>query len=130
MPNSDPELVQAYLRWFSNRRDEDLWACEAVNARVAHAANPPDAWALVVALVAAADDDSLEFVGAGPLEDFVRNFGSSYIDTIEAAARADSKFSRCLGRVWLTQGDVPPDVLVRVVEASQGRIRPFPNARA
>ena len=130
MLNSDSDVVQSYLRWFTTRSDEDLWACEEVNRRVIDANSPHDAWALTLALVAAAEEEALEYVGAGPLEDFVRCFGRSHIEDIEVAARTDPKFCRCLGRIWLGQDDLPPDVLARVVEASLGWIRPLRQAGA
>ena len=120
------ELARAYLKHHRTQAKGDFWAFEEVGDRVtSDDAAPEDAWAVVLALVVEADEDSLGYVGAGPLEDFVRRVGTAFIDQIEAESRRDPKFHRCLGRVWLSHGDLPPAILSRVVTASGHAIRPL-----
>jgi hypothetical protein len=104
-------------------------AADEVSARVTYGSDPQDAWGVVLALVAAADEMTSGFVGAGPVEDFVRRFGAVSIDKIEQASRRDPKFRECLGAIWLRDGDLPPDIMARVVAASGGRIRPSPGSK-
>lgn len=118
-------LAAAYLREFVSSAAEDFWAVDEVNARVSHGDDLADAWAVTEALIEAADEDSLGYVGAGPLEDFVRRFGARHLPMIEGRARQDAKFRACLGTIWLQSGDLPPDVLDRIVRASGGRITPL-----
>jgi len=129
MPRPVAELAAAYLRQYRTGSQEDFWAVDEVQARILTGGDLSDAWALTLALVAAADDKSLGYVGAGPLEDFVRKYGASHLEALEAEARRDPKFAACLGCVWLAQGDLPEDAMARVVRASLGRIRPLPGSR-
>lgn len=124
------KLAATYLREFAAHAAEDFWAVDEVNERVRHGDDLADAWAVTEALIEAADEESLGFVGAGPLEDFVRRFGARHILVIEARARQDPKFRACLGAIWLQPGDLAPDVLDRVVRASGGRIRPVGRSGA
>ncbi|HEX8670645.1 MAG TPA: hypothetical protein VF710_02100 [Longimicrobium sp.] len=84
------------------------------------------AWRLVLELLRTAPDDDLGFYAAGPLEDLVRLHGAELIDELEAEARRDSRFRWALGCIWLSHGELPPDVLARVVHASGNQIKPLP----
>ena len=129
MPTPIPELAAAYLRQYRTGSDEDFWAVEEVQDRIRSARNPSDAWSVTLALVEAADDEALGYVGAGPLEDFVVTHGAPHIDWIEDAARRDPKFAACLASIWLSDDALPADIVARVVAASDGRIRPLPGSR-
>jgi hypothetical protein len=120
-----PELARAYLKHHRTQDPADFWAFDEVFDRVTNGDDPHRAWELVLALVEAADDTNLEYVGAGPLEDLVKRFALKLIGEIEIQARRDPKFRRCLGAVWLSQGSLPADVLSRVVAASNGQIVPL-----
>ena len=124
MTTSLPELAVAYLRHMRTLGDDDLWAAEEVHERLSNRGDRDDAWAVVLALVAAADETNLDVVGAGPLEDFVRRYGAGHIVELERLARRDEKFLACLGTIWLDDKDLPRDVLARIVHASAGRIKP------
>lgn len=39
-------------------------------------------------------------LAAGPLEDLLAHFGTTYIDRVETLARQDPKFNELLGGVW------------------------------
>jgi hypothetical protein len=119
------ELARGYLKYHRTRAAQDAWAFEEVLARIS--AEPDDAWNLVLALVTMADDESLGYIGAGPLEKLVRRFGSDLVDRVEDRAREDPRFRFCLGSVWLSEGELPPAVQDRVVRASGGRIKPLPS---
>jgi hypothetical protein len=52
------ELAAAYLKHYRTKGDKDFWAVKEVDRRITSgAANQDDAWALVLALIEAADDD-------------------------------------------------------------------------
>jgi hypothetical protein len=62
---------------------------------------PEVAWDLVLTLVhTAPDDNALACVGAGPLEDLLCQHGATLIERVEAVARNDAHFVRCLAQVW------------------------------
>lgn len=120
------ELAKAYLKHHRTNAEADFWAWEEVTDRTAYSdSNADDAWELVLALVALAADDELGYVGAGPVEDFVRRFGAERIEQVEMQARRDPRFRVALGRIWLSRDGLPPPILERVVRASNGQIRPL-----
>ena len=54
--------------------------------------DPDQGWALIVALAdRAPDQDGVELLGAGPVEDFVREHGEAYLDQIDEAATQSPK---------------------------------------
>ncbi len=62
---------------------------------------PEVAWDLVLGLVERApEDEALRRVAAGPLEDLLCHHGFALIDRVEALARSDSRFRKCLAGVW------------------------------
>ena len=124
MPSDPKQLAQAYLQHMPSTSEND-WAYDELSDRVFDQSNGADAWELILALVEGANEENLGIVGAGPLEDFVRIHGKSWVEPIETAARRDPKFRAALGCIWLSRGDLPPDVLDRVVVASGGAIHPL-----
>jgi hypothetical protein len=84
------------------------------------------AWELVRALIRRAPDDELGFHATGALEDLVSQRGAELIDEIEAEAERDARFRWAFGCLWLSHGELPADVLERVIQASGGEIRPLP----
>jgi hypothetical protein len=120
-----PELARAYLKHHRTQDEADFWAFDEVADRVTYGEDPHRAWELVLALVEAAEDTNLGYVGAGPLEDLVTRFGPQLIAEIESQARRDPKFRACLGTIWLSKGNLPADILSRVVVASNGQIVPL-----
>jgi hypothetical protein len=89
-----------------------------------------DAWGLLLKLISEiheADYQMYDFVGAGPLEDFVRYYGESWIGRIEAEASSNPRFLRCLSHVWLSEGDLSKPVVDRLLAASHGTIPVFPR---
>ena len=122
-PTPVPVLVAGYLRHYATQAEADSWAFDEVTDRILDGTDPESAWELVRALIAAADEAALDYVGAGPLEEVVRKHAVQLIDRIEAAAKRDPKFGACLGRIWLAESDLPAAVCARVVRASGGRIQ-------
>lgn len=81
--------------------------------------DPEVAWRAIVLLIERApSDERLGPVGVGPLEDLLNDHGAAFIDRIEAAARADSRFRTCLAWVW--RGDMSQALWDRVVAATRG----------
>lgn len=105
--------------------DPDTAAWDALEDAI-RTAPAATAWELVRALLRQAPDGDLGFYAAGPLEELVRLRGAELIDEIEAEARSDERFRWALGCIWLSRGELPDDVLERVVRASGGEIKPLP----
>jgi len=105
--------------------DPDQAAYDALEEAVSHAP-PAVAWELVLTLLRSGPDEELGNFAAGPLEDVVRTRAPALIDLIEAEAERDPRFRWALGCIWLYRGDMPDDILARVVRASGGAIKPMP----
>jgi hypothetical protein len=99
----DDSLRDAFFtNWFSEWAPEKPiygWASQMLVHQIDE--NPDAAWNLVLGLIARApDDDSLGWVGAGPLEDLLCHHGEMLIDRVEQLAKADPRFKQCLAGVW------------------------------
>jgi hypothetical protein len=141
MPDlSDSELrtlAAAYVRCSEDLRDDrdpdGIWSPEADPGHAAYdlvdrsirQGPPAQAWALVRAILQAADDVELAFHAAGPLEDLVRHQATEVVDLIEAEAARDPRFRWALGQIWMPKDEFPPDVETRLVRASGGVIKPL-----
>ena len=136
--NGDVKAVAAaYLRYSKSLRsdadpnaiwspetDPDCAAYDLVDQAVR--SGPADrAWELVLEVLRQAPDDDLDTQAAGPLEELVRRRGVALIEQVEREAHRDQRFRWALGCIWLDVGDLPPDILDRVVYASRGAIKPL-----
>jgi hypothetical protein len=108
-----------------NREDPDRAAYDAVRDAIRDA--PADiAWGAVHQLLRLTPDEELGFVAAGSLEDLVHLRGAEIVALVEAEADRDPRFRWALGCIWLSRGELPDDVLARIVHASGNAIRLFP----
>ena len=120
-------VIQAYLRHaaLGSADEEYFWGWEAVTEFV-RSRPAAEAWELVLELLDRASEDEVGLVIAGPLEDLVCQHGATLVSEIEQRAVADEYFRWALGGIWLSRGELPDDVLYRIVHASGGAIRPTP----
>lgn len=94
------ELADIYMRYHAQRRDEDFWAWEEVQRLVR--AGLSEAWPIVQVLVERADSEfALDYVAAGPLEDFVDGYGDAALDLLEAVCETNQKMQLALSGIWL-----------------------------
>jgi len=95
-----------------SRGEGSVWACDALDALVKN--DPDAAWPLIVEIVNdAADDPTLAYIAAGPLEELIVLHSSAVIDRIESTAATNGQLRRALGGVWV-QGNVPSQVFERL----------------
>jgi len=87
------------------------WAYETVAYSVHH--NPEEAWPIILRLVELAPDEVLGQIAAGPLEDLLACHPYQVVDRVEAQARTDRRFRRCLSGVWGWYS-IPEDVQERI----------------
>lgn len=92
---------QNFWAWDELRRVLDEDGCEA-------------AWPLVLALIDRASRNALGSIGAGILEDMLKEHGDAIIERVEECAAADERFRYCLSHVWPV---VPHPIWERVVRA-------------
>ena len=98
-PPDRERLVNAWLTYQKN-----WWAFEALMKLWRE--SPDEALDVIINLARSADDDELvEAVGAGPLEDLIREHGASMIDAIETRAKSDLRFRQALSHVWIAKED-------------------------
>lgn len=105
--------------------DEDFWSWEYVD-NLWRTGDQAALDHLVDLAESASDDDELCYLGAGPVEDFVRVFGVARIDDIEAAARRSPPFLRALQGMYGIV--IPEPIRVRMlplvpVSVAENRIR-------
>jgi uncharacterized protein DUF6869 len=107
----DSKTVEAWIEYHRTPKGDPAhhWACDELDTLVRM--HPPEAWELILSLVAHAPDDRiLANIAGGPLEDLIRRYAKFSIDLVEVQARRDAKFRRCLTGVWLGT-DVPESIV-------------------
>lgn len=125
------DLVEGYWKHYTLQNgsgekewleaDAWFWAWEDVDHAVSIAT--PDVFELVLALIdSAPNDDALDYVGAGPLEDLINWHGAVFVDRIEEAARRSRAFRYALFGVRMSE-EVPLAVRERLAPF----IAPFPG---
>jgi len=93
-------LTDVYLRRPPSQSSGDFWAWEEVERRVR--VSLAQGWEVIQALVEKADaENSLGYVAAGPLEDFVDIYGDAGLDVIAATCETDEKMQFALSGIWL-----------------------------
>jgi hypothetical protein len=97
--------------------DPDFWAWEYVRELCGSGDR---------AALDASDDEQLDYLGAGPIEDFVNGYGRLLIDDIEDAAGRSPSFLRALQGMYPTE--IPESVRVRMLplvpaSARENRVR-------
>jgi hypothetical protein len=80
------------------------WAWDSLNRLCDEA--PLDAWPIIVRLVEMADNDELlEDIGAGPVEELLRKHGPLLLNDVQTLAASDPRFRQVLSHVWLAERD-------------------------
>jgi hypothetical protein len=101
-------FVASYLEYSRSHAVDCEWAYDDLLDLIYTA--PAVAWELILALIHAADDEeTIEGLGAGPLETLVRWHLQLLISDIEAAAGTDQKLVLALNAQWV----VPEDHVLR-----------------
>jgi len=96
-------LAGAYLRYRTERREEDSWAWEEVERQVKTDLNK--GWLITRLLIQKSESvDALFYVAAGPLEDIVDIYGDGALDGIEAECRTTKRTQLALSGIWLEAG--------------------------
>ncbi len=112
----DPHRGLSHIKEAENCRPEDLaatwieqqlqengenWAIQRVMQLCGLCSDPELVWPIILRLVELSSDDRLlGDVAAGPLEDLLCGHGALFIERVEAQAKRDRKFRRCLSGVW------------------------------
>jgi hypothetical protein len=120
-PTSDEDLVQAWLRHAQDRKREDFWAWDRMNAIVLSDAK--HGWRLICDLIQRANDDILGDIGVGPIEDLVHEHHTAVIDEIVKEARNNPRFRAALTWMWFTRGSMPSHVERQLLEATNNEMR-------
>jgi hypothetical protein len=78
---------------------QTFWAWEELR-RIADEDGPTSTWPLVTEVVQQGSDRAVGRLGAGLLEDILRDHGPTVIDRIESEAADNPRFRYCLSHVW------------------------------
>jgi len=115
------ELIHGYIARYSHqlnvtedkvfeKADTNFWAYERLDELVKFA--PELAFEVILALLNQTEnEDVLENLAAGPLEDLIRTHGKNFIQRFEVEANENAKFRDLLRGVWQV-GD--PEVWGRI----------------
>lgn len=117
---SDDEIATAYLRELPRlERDsgDEPWPVDALRLLVYF--DPIRAWRVLGTILRKAPNELLAVVGTGPLEEFIHRHARQYVREIEDAAK-DHRFAVALSNVWLSKGQLDPEVEARLMSASGG----------
>ena len=99
-PSDRDSLVQAWLTYQRN-----WWAYESLMKLWRE--SPSEALEVIGRLIELADDDEMiGDIGAGPLEDLIREHASRVVDDLAIRADSDARFCQALSHVWFSEEDV------------------------
>lgn len=117
------EIADAWCRYQlrphldrAEEKDPDWWAVQLV-MDAEFWSDEAGIRSVIALIVERAQDDVLEVVGAGPLEDFVKGYNDDRLAWIERSAAESARFRRALRNVWIWR-TAPPDVFARVERAA------------
>jgi hypothetical protein len=78
---------------------------------------PRDAFERLLELLAAVPDDTVHYVGSGPLEDLINQYAPEIIGGLEDALPNHPRLQRAVLEVNLTRGSLPSAIETRLVAA-------------
>lgn len=112
-------LVRHWHRFYETGDRWFQWAQQAVFGLIPRVGclSLEEAWDLVIALVEAASDATLVYVGASPLEDLLWANPQEVLTKIEATAPTNARLQRALFHTW--QGSVPTEIYARVQDIAK-----------
>ncbi|MBX3074679.1 hypothetical protein KF913_12190 [Candidatus Obscuribacterales bacterium] len=98
-------LLAAYFKNFENTYSEDLssfWAHELMHELIDK--DKDKAWEVILDLIDfAPNKESLAYVGADVLEEFLNCRGTRFIDSIEHEANSSKRFLYALANSWINK---------------------------
>jgi hypothetical protein len=98
-PPESEDLIAAWLEYQRN-----WWAFGALQDLCA--SDPEAAWPILLRIVSLAENDELlESIGAGPLEDLLQAHGHTLVARLEAEAPTNPKLQKALASAWLPRAE-------------------------
>jgi hypothetical protein len=99
---SEEERDRICPAWLTYQRN--WWAYSSVDRLVSE--DPEEAWALMLRIIELADNDELiEAVGAGPLEDLISKHGPKLINRVKDESVQNGRLRAALQHVWLSPAE-------------------------
>lgn len=109
-PHSEDDVVATYLRYLDSKASEDFWAWDYVH--MLSGDEPIAALRMVTRLVEEVSSDQVGSLGAGPVEDVVREADrmvasgdASVLDQLVEVARGSARMREALTHVWPRRDD-------------------------
>lgn len=119
---TSPDTDRLVAAWLTYQRN--WWAYSAMEELCVK--DPESALLVLLRMVSAADNNEmLETIGAGPLEDLLQDHGSTVVAQVEAEAASNPKLRIALAHVWLPRS--PDPVTARLVALGCDLLRETPQ---
>lgn len=107
-----PTFLAVAKSWLSFQRaheDKDIWALDDLDDKIR--TDPASAWEIVSELCRhAQSDDELCAIGAGPVEDLVRQYGETAVQQLEKVIELDHRFATVAACVWAWGSSARPSI--------------------
>lgn len=92
-------VAKSWLSFQRVREDKDIWALDDLDDKIR--TDPVSAWEIIRELCQLAQsDEELCAIGAGPVEDLVRQYGETAVQQLEKIIALDHKFAKVAACVW------------------------------
>lgn len=103
------EFMRAYLRHCSERRCEDVWAWEEMDAMARE--EPDKAWETILKLLSAAPSKKVvAFIAAGPLEDLLLYHGAMILERLKSEIEHNTRLKYAISHVMISQGAIASEL--------------------
>lgn len=118
-----PESERLVAAWLEYQRN--WWAFSALQDLCD--SDPEAAWPILLRLVSLAENDELlEAIGAGPMEDLLQAHGHVLVARLEAEVPTNSKLQKVLASVWLPRAE--DSTTLRLVALGCDLLREVPES--
>ena len=95
----DSELINKWIEYHTTKDQSLFWAWEALDEIIQN--SPDEAFSYILEIASSTNNlEVLSNLGAGPLEDFLVLYGSTYIEQVETKARQVPQFTLVVKSVW------------------------------
>ena len=118
-------LATVPLAMWSDEMLPDRGAYDAVDNAIYHGP-PRRALGLLIEVLRRGNEEDVPIVAHMLVDGFVKKQASVILEDFEREASRNARLCRCLGRLKVMVGELPPDIITRLVRASDGVMVVYP----
>lgn len=85
--------------------------------------DPEEAWPLILELLRVVPEDTVHFVGSGPLESFVVAHGAAFVDRLVLEAARNPRLRVAAVEINLARGQLPDRIQAQLLDAFGQRFK-------